>query len=813
MTKISLNQDWRFLQAESIHGKFWREVPETAWRTVDLPHDWSIETERSPSNPSGQSNGWFGMGRGFYRKTFHAPAAWLGKQVSVEFEGVYMNAEVKLNEHYLGRHPYGYTGFTFDLTPYLRFGTPHLPPTSDDPTLLELDNDAPNTLEVRVDNSGQLNSRWYSGSGIYRPAWLIVKELVHVAHWGLGVTTPEVTEKSATVKLSVKVENHIPTAKAVTLRARIIDPAGQPAGYAEVLGEVPAQSDHEFSLSVQVAQPRLWSPETPALYRVETEVWVEGKVWDTADTTFGIRSLAWSAADGLLLNGKSIKMKGGCVHHDNGVMGAASFPRAEERKVALLRASGFDAIRCAHNPPAPAFLDACDRLGMLVIDETFDCWREGKNPFDYHLSFDDWWQRDTTSMVMRDRNHPSVIIWSIGNEVAERDGRSNGAYVARMQADLVRSLDPTRPVTSAINGVHSAGTSVSTGPRIHGTERTWKDTEHVFSALDIGGYNYQWQVYRTDHESWPYRIMMGTETFPLEAYDNWMRVLELPYVVGDFVWTSNDYLGESGIGRVYYEEEMTGFLGDYPWHQAFCGDIDIAGFKRPQSYYRDVLWGSGEKMYLAIHTPIAEGLIETVTRWGWPDVANHWTWPGSEGKTLKVDVYTAFEQVELLLNGRSLGTQTLTPANKLIASFEVPYEPGELKAVGYADGAPVGQTVLQTVGPAAALRLSPDRSEIATVGESGIPDLSYVTVEVVDAQGRRQPNAANPIYFTVQGAGAIAAVGSGNPTSTERYTGNQRQAYQGRCVVVVKSAAEAGEIRLRAQADGLDTAEVVIVAK
>ena len=463
MTKISLNQDWRFLQAESIHGKFWREVPETAWRTVDLPHDWSIETERSPSNPSGQSNGWFGMGRGFYRKTFHAPAAWLGKRVSVEFEGVYMNAEVKLNEHYLGRHPYGYTGFTFDLTPYLRFGTPHLPSTSDDPAMVEVDSDAPNTLEVRVDNSGQLNSRWYSGSGIYRPAWLIVKELVHVAHWGLGVTTPEVTEKSATVKLSVKVENHIPTAKAVTLRARIIDPAGQPAGYAEVLGEVPAQGDHEFSLRVQVAQPRLWSPETPALYSVETEVWVEGKVVDTAATTFGIRSLAWSAADGLLLNGKSIKMKGGCVHHDNGVMGAASFPRAEERKVALLRASGFDAIRCAHNPPAPAFLDACDRLGMLVIDETFDCWREGKNPFDYHLSFDDWWQRDTTSMVMRDRNHPSVIIWSIGNEVAERDGRSNGAYVARMQADLVRSLDPTRPVTSAINGVHSAGTSVSTG--------------------------------------------------------------------------------------------------------------------------------------------------------------------------------------------------------------------------------------------------------------------------------------------------------------------------------------------------------------
>jgi beta-galactosidase len=607
--------------------------------------------------------------------------------------------------------------------------------------------------------------------------------------------------ENATVQVSTQVENQTQAAVPVTLRLRIFGPDGQAAGSTETQAAVPEQGAFTFNQNLSVAQPKMWSPATPVLYRAVVEVIVAGQVMDSEQSTFGIRTIAWNAADGLLLNGKSIKMKGGCVHHDNGVLGAASFPRAEERKVELLRASGFDAIRCAHNPPAPAFLDACDRLGMLVIDESFDCWREGKNSFDYHLFFDDWWQRDTTSMVLRDRNHPSVIIWSIGNEVLERDGRSNGAEVARMQADWVRKLDPTRPVTAAMNGVRET------------SGRTWLDTDPVFSTLDIGGYNYQWRVYRDDHARHPERMMMGTETLPLEAYDNWMSVLELPYVVGDFVWTSNDYLGESGIGRVYYEPEMTSFLGPYPWHQAYCGDIDIAGFKRPQSYYRDVLWNNGEKMYIAVHTPIAEGLTEKITRWGWPDVANSWTWPGNEGKTLKVDVYSAFEKVELFVNGRSAGVQTLSPEHKLVASFEVAYEPGELKAVGYTGGAAQGQTALKTAAAAQSIRLTADRTLLQAEPETGLSDLAYVTVEVVDANGCLDPNAMHPIYFTVQGAGAIQAVGSGNPASTERYTGNQRQVFHGRCVVVVKPSGPAGEIRLRAQADGLDGAEIVLQAR
>lgn len=775
MQRQSFNHEWRFYLGDPIDQMTGKAVPTEDWRLLDLPHDWSIETDRCPDNPGGPSNGWFGMGLGFYRKTFVAPETWRGKKVLIEFEGVYMNADTWLNEDFLGSHPYGYTTFTYDLTNSLRYGEE-------------------NMLQVRVNNAGQVNSRWYSGSGIYRPAWLIVNEPIHIAHWGVSITTPEVSPEKATLRIETKTLNERQSLIDAALHTRVLAPDGETIAEAETRVSIAAQAERVFIQNFVVEHPALWSPETPSLYRVETELVTGGQVVDSETNSFGIRSLAWNAEQGFLLNGQAIKLKGGCVHHDNGVLGSTSLPRAEEKKVERLKASGFNAIRCAHNPPAPAFLDACDRLGMLVIDETFDCWREGKNLFDYHMFFEAWWQRDTESMVLRDRNHPSVVIWSIGNEVLERDGRSNGVAVARMQAECVRSLDATRPITAAICGIWGE------------TRKTWIDTDGVFAVLDVGGYNYQWQQYRPDHKRHPERLMMGTESFPMEAYDNWMSVQELPYVIGDFVWTSNDYLGESGIGRSYLEGEEIGFLGRYPWHQAYCGDIDLAGFKRPQSYYRDVLWGNGEPLYIAVHVPIPEGKVEKVSLWGWPDVWNSWTWPGQEGQLLQVQVYSAFERVELFLNGRSLGVKMLTPADKLIATFEVPYEPGELKVVGYRGEQVAGQAVLHTTGPAAAIRLTPDRSILKAEGE----DLAYVTVEVVDEAGRMVPSAMDTLYFTVRGAGEIAAVGNGNPTSTERYRGNQRQVFHGRCLVVVRSKGPAGEIRLNAQADGLEGAEAVL---
>lgn len=778
MQKQSFNKDWRFRLHDNRPMTWWRNPDYSSWRLLDLPHDWSIELPRDPASLAYNSGGYFQNGRAWYRKTFTPPEEWRGKQVYIEFEGVYMNAEVWLNEHYIGRHPYGYTSFAFNLTHAVEFGKE-------------------NALRVQVDNAAVPNSRWYSGAGIYRPVWLMVADPLHIEHWGVYVTTPQVSAQSATVRARTTLVNRRAQPAEVTLRSRVLSPTGADVGSAETSVAVSPGEERALTQEVSVANPGLWSLETPQLYTLESELLVGGQVVDTATTTFGIRSIEFDAEKGFRLNGQPVLLKGGCVHHDNGVLGSTVYARAEERKVEIHKASGFNAIRCAHNPPSPAFLDACDRLGMLVIDETFDCWREGKNPYDYHLSFDDWWQRDVDAMVLRDCNHPSVILWSIGNEVMERDGRSKGAEVAAMLAARVHQLDPTRPVTAAMCDVWGDKTKYN-----------WESTDVVFASLDVGGYNYQWQQYRPDHERHPKRMMVGTESFPLEALDNWNLVEAESYVLGDFVWTSLDYLGEAGIGRVDYGDQPTAFLGGYPWHQANCGDLDLCGFKRPQSYYRDIVWKTGTQLYIAVHKPNPENKEVHVSRWGWPEVWPNWTWAGHEGQPFKVDVYSACEQVELFLNGRSLGVQPSGKAERYTASFEVPYEAGQLKAVGWIGGKAAAEAVVETCGPAAGLRLTPDRANLRADGD----DLSYVTVEILDAAGRVHPCADRPVYFTVQGEGVIAAVGSANPVSEENYRGNFRTPHFGRALVVVKTTGKAGEIRLRAQADGLSATEVVLRA-
>jgi beta-galactosidase len=773
MQKLSYNSDWRFFLGDPDH-QVMMDPENEAWRSLELPHDWSIELDRDPAAPSTASGGFFPMGRAWYQKTIDAPEDWRGKKVLIEFEGVYMNAEIWVNENFLGRHPFGYTSFTHDLSPFLKYGQMNL-------------------LRVMVDNAAQMNSRWYSGSGIYRPVWLWISGPVHIAHWGVWATTPEVNPQAALVQAHTKIANESGAEQDLTLRTTLFSPQGDRVAEAVSSQKIAAGAEVTLHHDLHAGNPELWSPESPALYRLVSEVSSAGQVVDNLETVTGIRSIEVDAKRGFLLNGQPVKMKGGCVHHDNGVMGSASYPHSEERKVALLKASGFNAIRCAHNPPAPSFLDACDRLGMLVMDEAFDCWRTGKNPYDYHVVFDDWWARDITSMVERDRNHPSVVMWSIGNEVYERDGRSNGEQIARMLAEGVRAIDQTRPVSSAICG-------------IWGKDRTWEDTDVVFASLDVGGYNYQWRQYAPDHARHPGRVMAGTESFPLEAFENWMSVLDNSYVIGDFVWTSMDYLGESGIGRVHFDPETKGFLGGYPWHQAYCGDIDLAGFKRPQSYYRDVIWGCGDPLYIAVHYPIPEGKTPVITQWGWPDVDARWNWAGQEGKPFQVDVYSAAEKVELFLNGRSLGKKPTTLAEKRMATFNVPYEPGELKAVGsLASGEKVAK-VLHTLGAAAGIRLAADRPALAADPAS----LSFITVDVVSADGQMDPAAEHEIHFHVTGEGILAAVGSGNPISTESYRGSQRKAHRGRCVAVVKSNGRSGQICLRAEAQGLKSAEIVI---
>ncbi len=774
MQKLSFDLGWQFHLGD-LQPNFPKKQEDTGWRLVNLPHDWSIELDRKPENPSGTAGGYFQNDRAWYHKTFDAPADWQGKHVFVEFEGVYMNAEVWLNHHFIGRHPYGYTSFCYDLAPYLEYGKSNL-------------------LRVLVDNGSQLNSRWYSGSGIYRHVWLMVAEPTHIDQWGIFVTSPAVSDKSAAIQIVTTLVNTAKEAQPSLIRSCIVGPDGAPVGSTELKITVAAEDRCLVIQDIEVDNPKLWSPDSPVLYRLESDLISGGKTIDQATTPFGIRYATVDAENGFVLNGQPLKLKGGCVHHDNGVMGSASFDRSEERKVELLKASGFNAIRCAHNPPAPSFLDACDRLGMLVIDEAFDCWRAGKNPYDYHVAFDDWWQRDIESMVCRDHNHPSIVFWSIGNELVER-GLPEGAEIAQMLASHVHSLDPTRPITAAMCGVWDGAWK-------------WPDTDTIFSTLDVGGYNYLWAEYAKDHERQPARVMMGTESFPKEAFENWMSVLESSHVIGDFVWTSMDYLGESGIGRSHLGGDKEGFLGAYPWHHAYCGDLDLCGFKRPQSYYRDVVWGNGALLYIVAHYPIPEGKTETITFWGWSNVGPTWTFPGYEGQSIKVDVYSACDKVELLLNGKSLGTQPTGKAEKYMATFDVPYAQGELKAIGFSGEEITANAALHTAARPAQIRLTPDRAAI----QAKVGDLSFITVEILDEAGRPHPDADRLVQFTVQGEGSIAAVGSGNPTSTEAYRGPCRTTFHGRALVVVASNGVPGEIHLRAQADQLAGAEVTIHA-
>jgi beta-galactosidase len=772
MQRQNLSHNWKF-HLNDIDGSRWGNPDDSQWRVVDLPHDWSIELPRHPKNISSSAGGYFPMGRGWYQKILTPDETWRGKKIFLEFEGVYMNAVVWLNHHCLGRHPYGYTSFHFDLTPYI-------------------DWEGANTLKIFVDNNHQINSRWYSGSGIYRPVWLIVADPVHVAHWGVYVTTPEVSPQRATINIRTLVENSGEEEKSVTLRTRVLAPNGTEVGTVETDAILGCGISHEFQSEISVAGPQLWSPDTPYLYQAKTEISADAVITDTKNTTFGIRSIAFNADQGFLLNGEPILLKGGCVHHDNGILGAASYARSEERKVEIHKASGFNAIRCAHNPPAPSFLEACDRLGMLVIDEAFDCWRDGKNNGDYHVAFDDWWQRDLDAMLLRDRNHPCIILWSIGNEVRERDGYGGGYQISRTLAEYVRKVDPTRPVTAAICNSWRGD--------------PWEIMDPAFATLDVGGYNYQWSQYRPDHARLPDRIMLGTESFPLKAFENWQAVEEIPAVIGDFVWTSLDYLGESGIGRTDFIDKNGPFLGNYPWHQANCGDLDLCGFKRPQSYYRDLLWNADPQIYIAVHPPIPEEKVLHITDWGWPDVRPSWNWPGLEGQMLKVEIYANCEEVELFLDDQSLGQKPCSQEQKFKAEFEVVYTPGELRAVGFVAGKSVSEQTLTTTGDPVQIRLIADRTEILADGF----DLSYVTVEVLDSDGSPHPTADNNIFFTTNGPGKILAVGNSNPTSEELYVGNQRKVHRGRALVVIKSTDQWGEILLNAQADGLEGANITI---
>ena len=778
--KILFDFEWRFHRGDIENGAS-SSLGDSSWRLINLPHDWSIEDipgTESPIDPDAigeVSSGFFVGGTGWYRKKFNIPPALKDKRIYLQFDGIYMNGDIWLNEKHLGNHPYGYTTFGYDITDLLQYNEE-------------------NVLAVEVKNEGR-NSRWYSGSGIYRHVWLCVTEKIYIPTWGVYITTPEISDDLAKVNIDVKVKNDTDEPQNLVILSEIYDPQGLVVSKSGQSATIPVRSAITHAQECTIENPKRWDVTSPEIYKVVTRIQNNDKLIDVVENTFGIRTISFDIEEGFLLNGKETLLKGGCMHHGNGPLGSKAFDRAEERRVELMKASGYNSIRCAHNPPSEAFLEACDRLGILVIDEAFDMWKKQKNPQDYHLYFDEWWKKDVKSMVLRDRNHPSIIMWSTGNEIREME-EPEGIETSELIGNFIRELDPTRPVTSAVNGLNPG-----------------KDP--YFSTLDLSGYNYaaggdhgKKDIYAMDRKRVPGRIMYGAESYPLEAFGSWMAVVDYPYVIGDFVWTGFDYLGEASIGWMGYMQKKE----FYPWSHAYCGDIDICGWKRPQSYYRDILWENGNQPYIFVvpPEPSFEHNPEKMdwSKWEWHDVVRSWNWEGYESKDLEVHVYNSSERVELFLNDESLGVKETNRDNEWIAKWIVPYKPGILKTINYTDGRQVSSDELHTSKTPSQIKLYVDRSNITADGQ----DLCYVTVELQDVEGYRNPTSEKRIDFSIQGPGSIVAVGSSNPMSQESYQKPFRKTYQGRCLVIIRSDREPGTIQLEATSNGLRSDMIIINA-
>ena len=819
----NFDDGWMFLRGEAAGAKE-TEFDASAWRKVELPHDWSIEDFPTQSATNGAeaiwqdcncpdsigpfsmmksegeaATGWVVGGIGWYRKIFPTPSLPQRGRAILLFDGVYRNSELWVNGTEVGKHAYGYTAFYFDITDLLH----------------EKGN---NVLAVKVSNTGK-NSRWYSGSGIDRHVYLMTAGRVSIPVWGVHVQSSDISAEGATISIAVQLANHDPSAVTATVSCKLLDEHGSIAATLHAEKHLTANAGGEALLVTKVPQPQLWSPDSPALYKAEVEVSWSGAIVDRSITTFGIREVKVDAEHGLRINGAPYKLKGACVHHDNGPLGSAAIDRAEERRVELLKASGYNAIRCSHNPPSSVFLDACDRLGIMVIDEAFDMWEEQKNPDDYHLDFKEWWKSDIDAMVLRDRNHPSVIMWSIGNEISERSD-PDGVQTAKDLSSRVRGLDKSRPVTMAVPFFFDA-----TKPR------PWSDTDAAYQFLDVCGYNYTKDHYESDHQLHPSRIMMGTESFPIQVAENWELVNKHSYILGDFVWTGMDYIGESGLGAAVLAPEKNPFgppataaagpdaaaaiqitlpknstfaKPGFPWFNSYCGDIDLIGNKKPQSYLRDVVWDRSP-LEMAVVRPLPPDRKEQIMLWGFYDELRSWTWPGAEGTPVTVRVYSKAEKVNLTLNGKAIEVAKAEFPTPFVTEFALHYAPGELKASATVNGKLVEQ-ILRTTGNPTRIVLRADRTHIRISRN----DLSYVIAELQDDAGKPIEDGVAEIQFSVKGEGELAAVGNANPHEMASFHQPHRKTFHGRSLAILRPTGGKGNITIEARGDNLRSGTLTI---
>jgi len=788
MRRTSFGHGWEFRP----HANFFAEMvgASASWQPVTLPHDAALGRERNATLGAGA--GYVAGGVYEYRTTLAAPVEYRDKRVLLEFEGVYRTAMVYVNGALAGHWATGYTGFHVDLDDHLLFG---------------VDN------EIRVVCRAHQDSRWYSGAGIHRPVHLVVSELTHIALDGVRVTTAGVDDQFAVVEVATTVEHDGRGMATLDVVTEIRDTDGAVVAAATSPVTVLPGEPAAVRQRILIPEPALWSPDSPALYSASVSLQKSGTEVDDDTVSFGVRTLSLDPERGLRINGKPIKLRGACVHSDNGVLGAATIGRAEERRVQLLKEAGFNALRSSHNPMSRAMLDACDRYGVLVMDELTDMWTESKSDFDAALDFPEWWERDVEAMVRKDVNHPSVVFYSIGNEIPEV-AKPHGAVWSRRLAEKVRSLDDTRLVTNGINamlsvigeavtpeaadgGINTMLTDIGAFmEELSGSALVAERTAESYDVLDVAGMNYMEARYEIDRELFPRRVIVGSETFPGKIDRLWRLVLDNSHVIGDFTWTGWDYLGEAGVGRVAFADDPTAgqFGAPYPWLLAHVGDIDITGHRRPASYYREIVFGLRSDPYLAVLRPERQGRELSATPWAWSDTVGSWSWAGAEGKPVTVEVYSDADEVELLLDGRSLGT---AKTDRFRAEFQVTYQPGVLTAVAGTGGEETGRFSLRSAAGPVVLSAVADRDSIGADGA----DLAFVAITLQDAGGSVFLGQDREVTVVVHGPGVLAGFGSAQPATEESYLDDVHTTFDGRALAVVRPTGT-GRITVTATAEG-----------
>ncbi len=821
MNYINLDEKWTFRRgfADSLGA-----IRSDSGVEVNLPHDGMIHTAVTPDAPSKMDTGYFTGDICNYTKYVFVPKEWEDGCVGLLFDGAMMNATVDVNGYKAGSQHYGYAPFYVDLTKLVEFGEE-------------------NRITVNVNTSMQPNSRWYSGSGLYRGVKLLHGPKVHIVPDGIYTYTKEVADGYAFLETQVEVqndtmENCMAEVEVVLVREGDVDAV--PVACAKRVIQVEANSRETARQAITLEHPMLWDVDTPNLYRVKVRMKDIGRyrthfekstvqTVDEASVLFGVRTITADAVRGLRINGKTVKLKGGCLHHDNGLLGTVSLYEAEARKVRKLKENGFNAIRTAHNPPSAALIEACDRLGMYVFDEAFDAWGMAKRGGDYSQFFDADWEKDLTAFVKRDRTHPCVILWSTGNEIPERGGLNNGYSLATRLADKIRLLDGSRPISNGICSFWSGlddymaeGKNQSQNASDDSTEDIWeKYTEAFTNGLDIVGYNYMEDLYERDHELFPERVILGSENFPKEIGYRWPLVEKLPYVIGDFTWTAWDYLGEAGLGKEIYclpddpmsklkpWEIMPQTTSPFPWRLANDADFDINGGVLPQGTYRRVVWGDSQTYLYAYH-PDHYGKVELMTFWGFPAVSSNWNYAGYEGKPVELLVFSNAQEVELLVNGQSVGRKAVSQERPLPNSvrFETSYQPGKLEAVSYVDGKEVSRAVLETTKQPVSLRLVPEKVQMKADGH----DLIYVGIELLDEEGRIVPDANVPLTATLTENALLAGFGSANPVTDEDYTDNKTVSYRGTAMAIIRAGYETGELVLTVSGEGIKSESVVLTS-